>query len=226
MLPKPYYRTENGVLYHGDCLDILPHLEPVDLVLTDPPYGIGADKNAYKNSGRVVGYGNRRVAKKIYADTNWDIKISNEDLIKIINKSKYSVVFGGNYYYLPAQSCWVVWDKKNYSSKFADCEIAWTNYGGSIRLVKHLWNGFAREGNEKRYNHPTQKPVQVFLFIINLCPIKAETICDPFFGSGTTGVACERLGRKWIGIEIEEKYCEIAAKRIEQENKQLKIPGC
>jgi site-specific DNA-methyltransferase (adenine-specific)/modification methylase len=103
----------------------------------------------------------------------------------------------------------------NQGTKFADCELCWTNWPQAVRRIQHLWNGFARAGGEVRYDHPTQKPVEVMKWVIELCP-KAETVLDPFMGSGTTGVACMQLGRKFIGIEREPKYFDIACKRIEQ----------
>jgi site-specific DNA-methyltransferase (adenine-specific)/modification methylase len=133
----------------------------------------------------------------------------------IRNFSKWQIIFGGNYFQLPPSSCWLIWDKLN-SGDFADCEMAWTNLKKAIRIKRHRWNGMIREGGEERVGHPTQKPLELIIWCIGHVEI-ATTILDPFTGSGTTGVACIRLGRKFTGIEIEEKYCKIAADRMQKE---------
>ena len=114
---------------------------------------------------------------------------------------------------MPPTSCWLVWDKLNGDNDFADCELAWTNWPKAVRRLQWRWNGMIRQGNEERY-HPTQKPLEVMKWVIDLCP-KSETILDPFMGSGTTGVAAIQMGKKFIGIERESKYFDIAWKRLE-----------
>lgn len=135
---KPFYEHAGITIYHGDCREILPTLPPVDLVLTDPPYGIGADKAAHKASGDVVGHGHRRVAKRIYPKSDWDKSIEWEILWQLLRHGKHACCWGGNYYPFPPSSSWLVWDKENAGNNFADCELAWTNYGGAIRLRRHL----------------------------------------------------------------------------------------
>lgn len=201
---------------------ILPQLEPVDLILTDPPYGIGADKAAHKSGGNVVGHGHRRVAKREYDKTEWDDKPPPEWLIGLLLvKSEYQIIYGGNYYSLPPTSCVLVWDKQT-NGNLADCELAWTNIPKAVRKIEHLWNGFAREGNEERFNHPTQKPVRVMEWSISHAP-KSGTICDPFMGSGTTGVAAMNLEKRFIGIERERKYFDIACERISRSQAQGRL---
>ena len=207
---EPYYNHADITIYQGDCLDILPQLEPVDLVLTDPPYGIGeaAGKNIKRTGGlaQATNYGN----------SAWDNKpIENESLLMLLSYGKYACCFGGNYYLVAPSSCWLVWDKVNYGNDFADCELAWTNYPCAVRMKKHQWNGMLRKHREPRY-HPTQKPLDVIKWAMQLSP-KYDSILDPFMGSGTTLVAAKDLHRKAIGIEIEEKYCEIAVRRLAQE---------
>jgi len=219
----PYYADAHVTIYHGDCLEILPTLEPVDLILTDPPYGIGEANG--KNKGRSKPFGSRKDAKNTrgkeiaardYGVSQWDASPIDWPLMQdVITKGKYACIFGGNYYPVPPSSAWLVWDKEN-SGDFADCELAWTNYGSAVRIKRHMWNGMLRKGNEKRF-HPTQKPLDVMLWCIELCPGDPKTILDPFAGSCTTGVAAKSLGRKCICIEREEKYCEIGAKRMRQE---------
>jgi len=198
----------NATLYLGDCMDILPTLPKVDAVITDPPYGIN------ENSKKVASRGNM-AAPKDYGDFDWDKAPPPDELIELIRtKGKYQSFFGGNYFTLPPTSCWLVWDKLNGDNDFADCELAWTNWPKAIRRLQWRWNGMIRQGNEERY-HPTQKPLEVMKWVIELCP-KSESILDPFMGSGTTGVAATQMGRKFIGIEREPKYFDIACKRIEQ----------
>ena len=197
----------NATLYLGNCLEVLPLIDKVDAVITDPPYGIN------ENSKKVASRRNI-AAPKDYGDFDWDKAPPSDELIELIRtKGKYQAFFGGNYFTLPPTSCWLVWDKLN-SGDFADCELAWTNWPKAVRRLQWRWNGMIRQGNEERY-HPTQKPLEVMKWVIDLCP-KADTILDPFMGSGTTGVAAIQLGKKFIGLECESKYFEIACKRIEQ----------
>ena len=205
---KPYYEEPNITIYHGDCLEIMPQLEPVDLVLTDPPYGIGEAHGKNKSRGCLA-------ISKDYGIATWDDKpIDNGSLLRLLSCGDYACCFGGNYYLIAPSSCWLVWDKMNGKTDFADCELAWTNYPGAVRLKKHRWQGMLRKHKEPRF-HPTQKPLDVIKWAMQLSP-KYNTILDPFMGSGTTLVAAKELGRKAIGIEIEEKYCEIAVDRLRQ----------
>lgn len=197
-----------ATLYLGDCMDILPTLPKVDAVITDPPYGI--NENHKKVASR-----RKLAATKDYGEFDWDKNPPSADVIDAIRaKAKWQALFGGNYFALPPTSCWLVWDKLNGDSDFADCELAWTNWPKAVRRIQWRWNGMIRQGNEERH-HPTQKPLEVMKWVIELCPA-ASCVLDPFMGSGTTGVACAQMGRNFIGIEREPKYFDIACKRIEQ----------
>jgi DNA modification methylase len=205
----------NATIYLGDCMDILPTLPKVDAVITDPPYGIGETGN----NSRQKAPGLSRLGTKTriveYPKMDWDDAPPSDKLIELMrSKGEFQAFFGGNYFTLPPTSCWLVWDKLNGNNDFADCELAWTNWPKAVRRLQWRWNGMIRQGNEERC-HPTQKPLEVMKWVIELCP-KAETILDPFMGSGTTGVAAIQLGRKFIGIEREPKYFDIACQRIEQ----------
>jgi len=198
----------NATLYLGDCMDILPTLDKVDAVITDPPYGIGESSKKVASRGKLA-------SPKDYGDFDWDKAPPPDILIELIRtKSQYQAFFGGNYFTLPPTSCWLVWDKLNGNNDFADCELAWTNWPKAVRRLQWRWNRMIRQGNEERH-HPTQKPLEVMKWVITLCP-KSNIILDPFMGSGTTGVAAIQMGRKFIGIEREPKYFDIACKRIEQ----------
>jgi site-specific DNA-methyltransferase (adenine-specific)/modification methylase len=198
----------DATLYCGDCVEVLPTLPKVDAVITDPPYGINENHKKVASRGKLA-------APKDYGEFDWDKKPPDPAIIYAIrNQAKWSALFGGNYFELPPTSCWLVWDKLNGDNDFADCELAWTNWPKAVRRIQWRWNGMIRQGNEDRF-HPTQKPVAVMKWVIDLCP-KSDTILDPFMGSGTTGVAALQMGRKFIGIEREPRYFDIACRRIEQ----------
>jgi len=214
----PFYSSGGIAIYHGKCEQVLPFMGPVALVLTDPPYGIGESRKvtrrATDNTKRPGGQ------PKYFEASEWDDKTPPKWLIdQVIAHGQNAIVWGGNYYGLPAASCWLVWDKDNGETDFADCELAWTNLAKAVRKIKWRWNGMLQEhgGDKKepRY-HPTQKPVAVMRWAINQAPSDAETILDPFMGSGTTLVAAKLEGKRAIGIEREERYCEIAAERLRQ----------
>jgi site-specific DNA-methyltransferase (adenine-specific)/modification methylase len=189
---------------------VIPFLEPVDLVLTDPPYGINENSKKVASRGKLA-------SPKDYGVFNWDKNPVKQWIVDmVLDCSKYQVIWGGNYYNLPPCKGPLVWDKMNGNNDFADGEIAWNNYGIALRIKHHLWNGMIRKGQEDRF-HPTQKPLEVISWAISLCPAEPQTILDPFMGSGTTLRAAKDLGRKAIGIEIEKKYCDIAVERLRQE---------
>jgi DNA modification methylase len=192
-----------ATLIHGDCRDVLPTLGKVDAVVTDPPYGIGA-------SAGVGKYGRIKTV-----DLNWDNAVPDGDLmISILGAGDYSVVFGGNYMGLPPSRNFLVWDKgAGFKGRdFAEAEMAWCSWDANARLITR---DPLASGDYRGKVHPTQKPVPIMVFAIQHCP-KAQTILDPFMGSGSTGVAAAQLGRIFFGIERESKYFEIACKRIEQ----------
>lgn len=207
------FEIGNATLYLGDCMDILPTLDKVDAVITDPPYGIGIDRSMAASSGSQSG---GMMAKKgNYFASGWDDAPMSLELAElIISKSETVIFWGGNYYGLPASQCWLVWDKR-VNGNFADCELAWTNMKKPVRKFEWMWNGMLRQGQEERNGHPTQKPLALMQWCIEQSGTP-ETILDPFMGSGTTGVAAIQMGRKFIGIEREPKYFEIAVKRIKE----------
>jgi len=191
----------------------------VDLVLTDPPYGLGALNHDRTNTQRGAS-----LAKGAdYGIVDWDVKPPDADYFYEIRRTgKNQIIFGANHFAhkVPESPCWIVWDKDNGDNGYADCELAWTSFKTAIRKVKWRWQGFLQErmgqDKEKRY-HPTQKPVGVMKWIIERYTKPGDLILDPFFGSGTTGVAAVRMGRHFIGIEINPDYCKIAEKRIQDE---------
>jgi site-specific DNA-methyltransferase (adenine-specific) len=207
---KPFYQDSLCTIYHGDCREILPMLPKVDLVLTDPPYGIRAAKSGAHSSIRD---------SSIWSNAEWDNQRPLKAVEMAIRHAPKAMIWGGNYYtdILPPSPSWLAWIKPEAGTGFslADMELCWTNLGFSARTL----NSNRRDG----HCHPTQKPLAVMLWCLSFSPT-AKTILDSFMGSGTTLVASKQLGRKSIGIELEEKYCEIAAKRLQQE--YLTIQSC
>jgi DNA modification methylase len=205
-----------ATLYCADCKDVIGELEQFDAMITDPPYGIGEAAGKNKSRGKLA-------FSKDYDNDSWDDKPIDQGLInKLINKANLSIIFGGNYYALPPSSCWLIWDKLNGKTDFADCEMAWTNLNKSTRLFRFMWNGMLRENKEPRGEHPTQKPVPVMNWCISHIP-EAKTIIDPFMGSGTTGVSAVKADIKFTGIEREIKYFDIACRRIEDAQRQIDL---
>jgi site-specific DNA-methyltransferase (adenine-specific) len=201
-LPTPYYEQDGITIYHGDCRDILPDLPKVDLVLTDPPYGIA---NIWKG-GMGRGWAKARTEQTLRNE--WDKEKPSMDVIdSIIGKGEYTCIWGGNYFNLPVSRGWLVWSKPERGFSLSEAELAWTNKDTVIRV-------FDANRSDTGRQHPTQKPIKLMSWCIQ--NFKSATVLDPFMGSGTTLVAAKQLHRKAIGIEIEERYVEIAVKRLGQ----------
>jgi len=214
--------AEGVTLYLGDCREILPTLGPLsDIALvSDPPYGISYRKGA---GGSTLPTGrpssNRRIERMFETVTGDNEPFDPAPWLQF----DQAILWGANHYSdkLPASSSWLVWDKRDgmVSNSFADCELAWSNLKGPARLKRYLWNGICRAGEKEPRVHPTQKPVSVMLWCVSLTTKK--TIFEPYMGSGTTGVASLQAGRRFIGIEIEPKYFDIACRRIEDASRQV-----
>lgn len=196
-------------LYLGDCKDILPKLTGIDAIVTDSPYGIG----------KLNKFGSRNKATEAMA---YLPIIGDDEPFDPTHLLIYPVIslWGANWFAnrLPASGGWLIWDKKDggTSDNFSDVEMAWTNAGNTTRLLHHKWRGMIRasEQNEPRV-HSTQKPVAVMRWNIEQLGLKpGATICDPYMGSATTGIAALQLGYKFIGIEITEHYFNVATKRM------------
>ena len=217
-------------IHCGDCLDLMKEMPDkcVDLALTDPPYGIG--EAAGKNISRSKSFGSRSFGDKNtrrtiipandYGNFEWDDRPpSAEYFAELIRVSKNQIIFGGNYFSLPQSSCWIVWDKDN-SGDFADAELAWTSFDTAVRIFKWKWNGMLQQdmAHKEKRQHPTQKPLPLMMWCLEKYSKPGMTVLDPFMGSGTTCVACKKLGRNFIGIEKEPEYIKIAEKRLEKVN--------
>ena len=227
----PYYEHGGMTIYHGDCR-MFPAIK-ADLLVTDPPYGIGEARKNHLSRGKPFGSkGSQTRQQKAYGTDygygSWDNAPPAQWLFGWLRDvTRYQIIWGGNYFELPPSSGWLVWDKDNGRSDFADCELAWTNLDGAVRRIVYRWNGMLQQtmghAKETRW-HPTQKPVPVMQWAIQRAPPDCGTIFDPFMGVGTTLVAAKNLGRRAIGIELEERYCEIAATRLSQEVFVLERP--
>ncbi len=204
-------------LYNGDCFEIMRTLgdKSIDAVVTDPPYGLG------ESNVRALSRSNVADAND-YGEFTWDAApASPEQITEIMRVSKHQVIFGGNYFVLPPSPSWIVWDKLN-TGDFADCELAWTSHKKAVRKFAYLWNGMIKQKPEKRY-HTTQKQLALMEWILVNYTHEGDTILDPFMGSGTTGVACVKTGRNFIGIELDEKYFKIAERRIHDAQQQMRL---
>jgi len=212
----------DAVLYQGDVLDLLPSLQ-ADLVIADPPYGVG--ESGRRNASRRKPFGSRKDAKNTrgtyvapvdYGDFTWDEKpASPEELDACINAGAKCVIWGANHFGMAAASKWLVWDKMN-SGDFADCELAWTNMGGAVRMFRHMWNGMLRDSERDTPRvHPTQKPIALMAWCLDQMPA-AAVIGEPWMGSAPAGCAAVKRGLKWWGIERAPRNFDIACKRIEQ----------
>jgi len=202
----------NAELWHGDCREVLPMLPKHDLLLTDPPYGIGADKG---KKGAIPFKGGRPVERAWNPDNNWDDERADTAIVlAAVSICGTAIVWGGNYFAdaLPAMGRWLWWDKCQTMPSYGDGELAWTNFDATTPKKFTLANNAIFAQRRERY-HPTQKPVEVIAWCIGFAPA-AQTVLDPFMGSGTTGVACAQLGKAFTGIERERKYFDIACERI------------
>ena len=199
-LPEPYYQDDACTIYCGDCREILPLLAKVDLVLTDPPYGIGKLMVGGKNTGHW---------NHLSSGNPWDMEAP--DLSHVMSAGSELIIWGGNYFSLPPSRGVLAWKKLNAVPTQSDFELAWTTLDRPAKMFE-----FASGGAIKRHGHPTEKPLELMTWCICQASVP-QTILDPYMGSGTTLRAAKDLGRKAIGIEINPAYCEIAKRRLAQE---------
>lgn len=195
----PYYNEGGITIYHGDCREVLPHIPPVDLLLTDPPYGLG-DKWQGGKAKWPLHHG--RMA--------WDATTSDA-LEAAMNHAEHAIVWGGHLYPLPPSRGWLVWDKLVREFTSGHCEFAWTTLDQPIRAFNYAHGQLETEGKF----HPCQKPVPLMSWCLRFAPT-ARTVLDTFMGSGSTLVAAKLAGLQAIGIEQEESDCETAVKRLAQ----------
>jgi len=189
-----------ATLLLGDCMDILPTLGKVDAVITDPPFGVG---NFVQTTGNIRGEA-----------VEWNEHGPSDEFFRLIKEvSRHRVVWGANYFNCFEGAGGLVWVKNQPMPNMSKAEMASTSWGNKVELINLTWTNYV---NTKESAHPCERPVGLYKWCIEQVPKQPQTILDPFMGSGTTGVAAIQLGRKFIGIEREPKYFDIACKRIEQ----------
>ena len=206
---RPYFERNGITIYHGDCRDILPSLQ-VDTICADPPYGI--DMQARMGGSR---------SKATTALNDYSIVGDTEpfDPAHLLDCRRV-ILWGGNHFAsrLPDTRCWLVWDKRKGGTpdNQADAEIAWTNFDEPTRLYSHLWRGMIKDSEkDQRRTHPTQKPVSLMRWCLTVAK-PLGVVCDPYMGSGSTLRAAMDMGFACVGIDVVERYCEDAARRLEQ----------
>lgn len=217
---KPYYEQDGITIYHGDCREFTDW--PDGPIVTDPPYGIAhpgnfAERKRGNLARRVPAVGCGPAACNDYPDVYDDDKPFDPAWMLALDRPL--VLFGANWYAdkLHNTGGWLVWDKmRPHDLDQATAELAWTNFVKGVRVFRYLWNGCMRDGRENMV-HPTQKPVALFKWIFALKWFPAGTVIDPYMGSGPCLQAAKESGKDAIGVEIEERYCEVAAKRLSQQ---------
>lgn len=199
----------------GDCMDAMKTLGHFDACVCDPPYGIAADEEQNKTAmSRILADGKSKAGRgwKLYKETEWDKeRPSAETFTAMLAASKEQIIWGGNYFadLLPPSMRWLAWDKGQRDFSLADMELAWTSQQKAVRVFTYARAKALADGKQ----HPTQKPVALMEWCLGFIP-DAQAILDPFMGSGTTLVACQRLGRNGTGIELDEEYWRIACERV------------
>jgi site-specific DNA-methyltransferase (adenine-specific) len=224
-------RTEQigkATLYLGDCREIVPTLPSGYAVLTDPPWGAKTKTDSRRFTTPSSKWWSLPTREKI--EPKHAVLEDDQPFEPAPFLVSETILWGANWYAdkLPLSGGWLIWDKRKGVEHIAEegwplseAELAWTNVLGSTRVFRNLWNGLLRSSEKGEHYHPTQKPVSLMEWCIGF--LKAETICDPFMGSGSTGVACASLDRGFIGVEKEQGYFDIACRRIEHERSQLKL---
>jgi DNA modification methylase len=212
---KPYYEDAYVTLYHGDCRDLLPGLGRCDLLLTDPPYGIGRD-GSRPSTGSHGG-------RKAYEFLCWDGAAPGAEVFRLMfAATDQQIIWGANYFptHLPPSMGWLVWDKGQRIAG-SDAEVAFGSWERALRVFTKNRVAIMQDGAV----HPTQKPVALMQWCIAQADERSgaevKSILDPFAGSGTALYAAKSMGRRAIGIEKEECYCEIVAQRCSQETLDL-----
>lgn len=202
---KPYYEQDGITIYNGNCKEIAPLLGSFDLLLTDPPYGINAARHRKSKAAHWRDYGDKE-------ESTWDtVRLTAGDFEVVMKQCTKSIIWGGNYFEFLPQSKWLVWDKMQRNFSLADVELAWTNLGGAARCFSYSRAQALQDGKF----HPTQKPIALMRWCLTQAKTK-NRVLDCFSGSGSTLLAAKLDGLSAVGIEKEERYCEIAAERLRQ----------
>ena len=214
-------------LHNIDCMEYLATCEDnaFELAIVDPPYGIGEDgrKGTRVSPSRPNSY----LRKPKYAAKNWDNNPPSKEYFRVLLRvCRHVIIFGANHFIenIPNanSSCWIVWDKKNEGTDFADCELAWSNMKTTVRKFRvHKFKG---TNGGKNCIHPTQKPVKLYEWLLMNYAKKGDRILDTHLGSGSIAIACHNLGFDLVGCELDTDYFNAAQKRLKQHQSQLRIP--
>lgn len=205
-----------SAVFNEDCIAVMKRYPDkfFNLALCDPPYGIGEDGASNHSRGKLA-------KPKLYTPKDWDKEPPAEEYFKeVLRVSKFVVMWGANHYIerMPKQNatCWLIWDKENGENDFADCEMAWTNFDSAVRRFKFRWAGML-QGNMKDKEvriHPTQKPVQLYAWVLAKFAEEGWKVLDTHLGSGSSRIACHKAGLEFVGCEIDKEYFEAQEARF------------
>ncbi len=212
-------------LLNIDCMEYMATQadNAFDLAIVDPPYGINAG-NTF--SGEQRKSGNGAAMKTGFAKKDWDKKIpSNDYFIELVRISKNQIVWGANYmsHLLPPSMGWIVWDKDNGTTKFSDCELAFSSFPVALRKFQYTWNGMIQGDmkNKEQRIHPTQKPVKLYEWLLENYASNEMRILDTHLGSGSSAIAAHYFGCDFVGCEIDTDYYKAATERFDRETRQV-----
>lgn len=218
-------------LINCDCMDYMQSLKDnsFDLAVVDPPYFDGPQKSGYYGNG----YSNLGIKRNSYYSVPGSWEIPNEDYFEeLFRVSKNQIIWGANHFanrFDSSSSCWIVWDKDNGSSSFADAELAYTSFKGAVRVFKYMWNGMHQGslGGDKRLNekriHPTQKPISLYRWIFKKFSKTGEKVLDTHLGSGSSAIAAHYSDLNFVGCELDENYFQAAENRVDRETRQIAL---
>ncbi len=218
---------KNATLYNCDCMELMKTFadNQFDLAIVDPPYGIDA---AETFGGEKRKSGNGVAMKTAFEKKNWDSAIPTKEYFDELKRvSKNQIIWGANYMttYLPPSMGWIVWDKDNGTTKFSDCELAYSSFDRALRKFKYMWNGMLQENmkNKEIRIHPTQKPVQLYQWLLDNYAEQGQTILDTHLGSGSIAIACNDMGFNLTACELDSDYFNAACDRIRRESQQERL---
>ena len=222
---QPYYDQGGITIYHGDCRTLTLAEKPA-LILADPPYGINQPDYV-----PLKGW-NNKTKQRCHAteSIDWEFVAGDDEPFNpshLLALQVATILWGANHFAdaLPVSPSWLVWDKRDGTTPDdnADCELAWSNLGGPLRMYRHLWRGMIKASEQNlRRTHPTQKPVALMRWCLQRAKLApGALVYDPYMGSGPIAQACKELGYRYIGVELVEQYCDIAARRLQQEVMEL-----
>jgi len=212
-------------LIHGDCMDYMRGLpdNAFELAIVDPPYGIGESGDSNKSRGKLA------EAKNYKAFSGSDISAPNLDyFLELKRVSKNQIIWGANHFcgtFGGSSSCWIVWDKMNGNTDFADCELAYASFKTAVRKFQFQWQGMLQGDMKKKERriHPTQKPVKLYDWLLANYAKPGDRILDTHLGSGSSAIAAHYAGLDFVGLELDKDYFKAASKRVDNETRQVDI---